>query len=347
MPRRKHAPARAERPCERGTGRTPRRARRRLTLTAVDTANDISRVPHLPAGQDHPGAGRSARLRPTAASPGLRREEVASLAGISVEYYTRLERGNVSGVSDSVLEASPRPAARRRRTRPPVRPRPHRRPDRPSHAQPHAPAQEAVRPAIQRILDQMADAGLPPQRPLRRPRRQRARPRPLRAAVRPAATQPANSARFVFLDPRRRRLLPRLGPGRQRLRRASCAPKRAATPTTATSPTSSASSPPAATSSARRWAAHDVRFHRTGSKRLHHPLVGDLDLDYESFELAGDPGQRSTSTPPHAGSTSAAGARPPRELDHHARPGGRSRGASRDATPVDGRTTCSSVHSQV
>jgi transcriptional regulator with XRE-family HTH domain len=36
---------------------------------------------------------------------GLRREEVASLAGVSVEYYRRLERGNVSGVSDSVLEA--------------------------------------------------------------------------------------------------------------------------------------------------------------------------------------------------------------------------------------------------
>jgi hypothetical protein len=36
---------------------------------------------------------------------GLRREEVASLAGVSVEYYKRLERGNVSGVSELVLEA--------------------------------------------------------------------------------------------------------------------------------------------------------------------------------------------------------------------------------------------------
>ena len=36
--------------------------------------------------------------------PGLRREEVALLAGISVEYYTRLERGNARGVSESVLE---------------------------------------------------------------------------------------------------------------------------------------------------------------------------------------------------------------------------------------------------
>ena len=36
--------------------------------------------------------------------PGLRREEVARLAGVSVDYYTRLERGNLSGVSDSVLD---------------------------------------------------------------------------------------------------------------------------------------------------------------------------------------------------------------------------------------------------
>ena len=42
----------------------------------------------------------------------------------------------------------------------------------------------------------------------------------------------------------------------------------------------------------RRWAAHDVRYHRTGRKKFHHPLVGDLELDFEAFELAGDPGQR-------------------------------------------------------
>jgi transcriptional regulator with XRE-family HTH domain len=37
--------------------------------------------------------------------PGLRREEVALLAGVSVDYYTRLERGNLAGVSETVLEA--------------------------------------------------------------------------------------------------------------------------------------------------------------------------------------------------------------------------------------------------
>src|ERR1700685_3603326 len=37
--------------------------------------------------------------------PGLRRSEGADLAGVSVEYYAKLERGDLSGVSDSVLEA--------------------------------------------------------------------------------------------------------------------------------------------------------------------------------------------------------------------------------------------------
>lgn len=37
--------------------------------------------------------------------PGLRREEVATLAGLSVDYYARIEKGNLSGVSETVLHA--------------------------------------------------------------------------------------------------------------------------------------------------------------------------------------------------------------------------------------------------
>jgi hypothetical protein len=39
-----------------------------------------------------------------------------------------------------------------------------------------------------------------------------------------------------------------------------------------------------------RWAAHNVRFHRTGTKQVHHPIVGDLDLTFEAMELPADPG---------------------------------------------------------
>ncbi len=40
-----------------------------------------------------------------------------------------------------------------------------------------------------------------------------------------------------------------------------------------------------------RWAAHHVRIHTTGVKLINHPVVGDLDLAFESFPLAADPSQ--------------------------------------------------------
>jgi len=86
--------------------------------------------------------------------PGLRREEVATLAGVSVEYYRRLERGNATGVSDSVLEALARAlqlddAERAHlsdlaRAASPVTAAPRRRR-----------AHKGLRPAIQRVLDSM------------------------------------------------------------------------------------------------------------------------------------------------------------------------------------------------
>jgi hypothetical protein len=39
-----------------------------------------------------------------------------------------------------------------------------------------------------------------------------------------------------------------------------------------------------------RWAAHNVRFHRTGTKHIHHPVVGELHLSYETMELSADAG---------------------------------------------------------
>jgi hypothetical protein len=54
-----------------------------------------------------------------------------------------------------------------------------------------------------------------------------------------------------------------------------------------------------------RWASHDVRFHRSGSKRFHHPLVGDLTLAYEALELPADPGLTLVTYSPEPGSPSA------------------------------------------
>src|SRR2546425_9530417 len=75
-----------------------------FTLHLVDTKKEIREFL----------TSRRARITPEQAGlrsygsrrvPGLRREEVAVLAGVSVPYYTRLERGGMSGVSQSVLEA--------------------------------------------------------------------------------------------------------------------------------------------------------------------------------------------------------------------------------------------------
>ena len=54
-----------------------------------------------------------------------------------------------------------------------------------------------------------------------------------------------------------------------------------------------------------RWAAHNVRFHRTGIKRLHHPIVGDLELTFEALELPADPGLRITTYTAEADTPSA------------------------------------------
>src|SRR5687768_15552751 len=89
---------------ERCTGRAPQQRGRPPSLEGVDHRSQIrefltsrrARISPQQAGLVSYGARRV---------PGLRRAEVAHLAGVSVEYYARLERGDLSGVSDQVLDA--------------------------------------------------------------------------------------------------------------------------------------------------------------------------------------------------------------------------------------------------
>ena len=134
--------------------------------------------------------------------PGLRREEVAVLAGVSVPYYTRLERGDMSGVSDGVLDALARALqlddAERahlfdlaRAARPAVAPRRRR-------------AKQQVRPAVQQILDAMTGAAAF----VRNDRLDILGGNQLGYALYSEMfvgdVRPVNTARFVFLDPRAR-----------------------------------------------------------------------------------------------------------------------------------------------
>jgi transcriptional regulator with XRE-family HTH domain len=218
--------------------------------------------------------------------PGLRREEVASLAGMSVEYYKRLERGNVSGVSELVLEGLARAlqldeAERAHlfdlvRAASPVAPRRVR------------PIKHRVRPVVQRILDQIAAPAT-----VRNARLDyvgaNALGGALYAPLFDSREQPANSARFTFLDPAAADFYPDWD--------------RVATELVAHLRSEAGRNPydrplsdlvgELSTRSDEfrvRWAAHNVRFHRTGTKRIHHPVVGELELSYESMDLSADDG---------------------------------------------------------
>jgi transcriptional regulator with XRE-family HTH domain len=218
--------------------------------------------------------------------PGLRREEVASLAGVSVEYYKRLERGNLSGVSDLVLEALADAlrlddAERAHlfdlaRSTSPVAPRRRR------------PATQRVRPNVQRILDSMSAPAL-----ARNGRLDYLAANPLgRALYAPlfdSLEQPPNSARFTFLDPAAKDFFADW----ERVAKDLVAHLRSEA---GRNPYDRGLSDLVGELSTRSdefrtwWAAHNVRFHQTGEKRLHHPVVGDLELTYEVLELAADSG---------------------------------------------------------
>src|SRR3984957_2555256 len=146
----KHAHRRSGRPCERGTGSTPMPRRGAGIVCCVDPTNDIAEFL----------ATRRARVTPEQVGlptygarrvPGLRREEVASLAGVSVEYYKRLERGNANGVSNSVLEALASALQLNDAERAHLHDlAPAANPVAPSRRRPAA---QRIRPSVQRVLD--------------------------------------------------------------------------------------------------------------------------------------------------------------------------------------------------
>ena len=220
---------------------------------------------------------------------GLRREEVAMLAGISVEYYTRLERGNAAGASEVVLEGITRALqldeAERAHLFDLVRAanatsRPTRR----------RATQERVRPIVQRILDSITAPAY-----VRNGRLDLLAANTLgHALYSPVFEDPSgrpNMARFIFLNPRASDFLPDW----ERIANDAVAILRAAA---GRDPYDKLLSDLIGELSTRsdefrmRWAAHNVKFHRTGAKTLHHPVVGDLFLDYEALDLPGDAGQR-------------------------------------------------------
>ncbi|MET8908947.1 helix-turn-helix transcriptional regulator [Micromonospora sp. NPDC004551] len=220
--------------------------------------------------------------------PGLRRSEVAALARMSVEYYSKLERGSLAGVSAGVLDAIARALQ----------------------------LDDAERAHLMRLA-QEANGSSALLRPSRRAKQRTLRPslqwtldaitspaivvnnrqdllaanllgRAMHADVFTDPTGVPNFARFTFLDSAARRFYPDW--------------KLFADMTVANLRTAAGVDPhdkglhdlvgELSTRSdefRRRWSAHNVRIHGTGVKHFHHHVVGDLALAYESMELRAEP----------------------------------------------------------
>jgi transcriptional regulator with XRE-family HTH domain len=220
--------------------------------------------------------------------PGLRREEVAVLARVSVPYYTRLERGDMNGVSESVLEA----LARALQLDDPERAHlldlaraAHPTPARPRRRQ----AKPPVRPETQWILDAITGAAAFVSNEHLDILAANQLGRALYSELYDGPARPVNTARFVFLDPR---AATSYGDW-----------DRIATETVAILRSAAGRDPhnrdlsdligELATQSEAfrtRWASHNVRFHNTGVKHFHHPGVGDLTLTFNRLDLAADHG---------------------------------------------------------
>ncbi|WP_225918389.1 helix-turn-helix transcriptional regulator [Actinocatenispora comari] len=223
---------------------------------------------------------------------GLRREEVALLAGVSVDYYVRMERGNLAGASDSVLDGvanalqldeaerehlfalarAAGPATNRRRR----------------------PVATTVRPVIQQVLDAISDApawvrnarhDILAMNPMAR-----ALYSPVLASPVAGATgkRPANTTRFAFLDPAAQEFFV----DHDRIAADAAAMLRLEASRNPHDKDLVALIGELSTRSdlfRAHWAAQNVKFHRSGRKRLRHPVVGRLDLNFESMPLASEP----------------------------------------------------------
>ncbi len=218
--------------------------------------------------------------------PGLRRTEVATLAGVSVEYYARLERGNLAGVSNEVLEALSRALELDEAERAHLHDLANTSSARPKTRQRTPPP--PVRPSIQATLDAITTAPAV----VNNGRGDLVAANLLGRAlfsemfVQPTS-DPVNHARFLFLDPRALTFYRDWS----RVADQTVAGLRTVA---GRDPYDRALSDLVGELSTRseefrtRWAAHNVRQHYTGTKLVKHPIVGALDLTFDAFSISAD-----------------------------------------------------------
>ncbi|WP_336320034.1 helix-turn-helix transcriptional regulator [Streptomyces lavendofoliae] len=242
--------------------------------------------------------------------PGLRRSEVAALADVSVEYYAKLERGNLAGASPAVLEAVARALRLDDAERAHLLNLAHAADGSDALTRSRRRATRAW--TAHRSLQWVLDAVTAGPAFVRNGRMDILATNQLARAfyddVYASAGNQANLARFQFLDPSSRRFHPDWD--------------LAADIAVAILRTEAGRNPhdkglhdlvgELSTRSddfRTRWGAHDVRHHGTGTKRFHHHAVGDLTLAYEGLEMAAEPGLTLTVYTAEPGSPSEEGLR--------------------------------------
>lgn len=233
--------------------------------------------------------------------PGLRRAEVAALAGVSVEYYTRLERGDIAGASDGVLDgiadalqlddverahlhdlarnAAPAPVKKRRQAE-----------------------KSGVPASVQRVLDGM-DAAVIVYDTRQNLVAANALGRALYAPHFDTDGQP-NIARFVYLDSRAKDFYVDYALARRTLSaimRMDAGRNPLDAELTAVIGELSVRSPEFRTD----WARHDVKVHTHGVKEFRHPEVGVIEFEWDVFQLPAAPGLSIVSYPVQPGTVSA------------------------------------------
>ncbi len=215
--------------------------------------------------------------------PGLRREELAMLAGVSADYYVRLEQGRDQHPSEQVLDALARalqldddatahlhelarPAPRRRR---------------------RAPQRlERVRPALQRLMDAWAETPAV----VLGCRMDVLAANPMFLVLNPGLHVGSNMVRSMFLDPE----VQAIQPDFEKAAAGTVASLRAQVGADLDDPLLHELVGELSLKSElfrKLWARHEVHVKTRGVKELIHPIVGELALDYESFTVNGADGQ--------------------------------------------------------
>lgn len=208
------------------------------------------------------------------------------LTGVSVDYYVRLERGNLAGASESVLDSLATTLkldeAERQYLFDLARASGARRP-------PTARKVSSVRPAVLQVLDAMADAPAWVRNARHDIVAANRMGRALYSPVFDDEREPINTTRFAYLNPAAKEFWRDY----DRVANDAAAMLRLEAGRNPHDPDLIRLVGELSTQSElfrQRWASRDVVFHRSGIKRLHHPVVGDLDLNYESMELPSEPG---------------------------------------------------------